>query len=87
MSDKRYQHCPWYEKLWRRRHQLKVPYRAMKGWMANRGELSFSTSWSIAVGISHGRMNWIHTVEEIYGEDWRERWLEALDATTEDESE
>jgi hypothetical protein len=26
-------------------------------------------------------MGWIYTVEEIYGEDWRERWLEALDAT------
>jgi hypothetical protein len=71
--EKRYQECGPLEKFWRRRHQLRVPYEAVRGWLWERRNLpadeheTFGVHWSIALGSADLRMNWVYTWEEAFG--------------------
>lgn len=62
-ASKRYQHQPWYVRLWRRRHLLSVPIRALRSWARMRG--SFRNCWALEVGMAHVRMNWLYDWAEI----------------------
>lgn len=74
MTVKRYQECSPLVKLWRRRHQLLIPFRAVYWWVwmrLHRGATppdSFPVLWSISVGLSDNRMDWWYTIEEVFGE-------------------
>lgn len=66
----RYQHQPWYVKLWRRRHYVPIPLAALRMWLSRPhcedGEvLSFKVCWSIAIGLAQVKMNWLHDWSEI----------------------
>jgi len=64
----RYQFQPWYIKLWRRRHYLRIPYSAFRMVILTRcGErpFSFRTAWSVAIGLADVKMNWVYDWNEI----------------------
>jgi len=67
MKDNRYQHQPWYIKLWRRRWYLLIPYTALDAWL--HGSERWKICWSLAVGITQIKMNWHYYIEEINWED------------------
>lgn len=65
--DNRYQHQPWYVRLWRRRHELTVPLVAWGQWRrlgSDGTRNSFGFAWSIARGLAHARMKWWYYAEE-----------------------
>lgn len=70
-SDNRFQHQPWYVRLWRRRHQLAVPFQATRWWLHHRNkghpDSDFRFHWSLAMGIAHHRMKWTYTSAEVFG--------------------
>lgn len=77
--DDRYQFQPPHVKLWRRRHQLRVPYDFVRmtyyacvrgDWFNHSDPMVFraTTCWSLAQGYAHARMNWVHTLEEVMEE-------------------
>lgn len=68
MTDDRYQNQPWHIRLWRRRHQLTVPYVALRLYL--RGSTSDSTrpwssAWHWALGEADLAMKWYYTGDEI----------------------
>lgn len=76
-EPKRYQDCPWYVRLWRRRWYLLVPWWTLRfrftPWVEpDTGEIvkdepynSWETSWKIALGTATGKMNWYYTWDEV----------------------
>ena len=60
---KRYQECRWYEKLWRRRHYLRIPLNAISIWWKSNEK--FKHAWSIAHGMADFMMGWYYTQEEV----------------------
>lgn len=80
--DPRYQHQRWYVKLWRRRHQVFVPFTALSIRKGMRGkkvapelpdsrDYEFRDAWGLAVGLSHVKMKWYFDWEEV-----KQRWDE-----------
>jgi hypothetical protein len=65
--DDRYQFQPWYIKLWRRRHQLVIPYMTFRYcWVGDwPGIDTWKLAWRVAVGEADYRMNWLYTLEEV----------------------
>jgi hypothetical protein len=71
----RYQDCPWYVRLWRRRWYLMVPIWTIQyfktPWTNEDGSLgeeswnTWSLSYSIAVGEAQGKMRWYYTMDEV----------------------
>ena len=65
----RYQHQPWYVKLWRRRHYIPIPLVALRIYWAGRkvraDEPAFRIALSIAIGLAQVKMNWLHDWSEI----------------------
>ena len=64
----RFQYRPWYVRLWRRRHLISIPYRAIRTWwkaLNTHSPLSFKNAWSIEHGWAHIAMDWYYTSEEI----------------------
>lgn len=65
----RYQHAAWYVRVWRWRHLLAVPARAVRlyrrGKYTNRAPLSWVNAWSLAKGIAHIHMHWYYTWDEL----------------------
>lgn len=66
----RYQFQPWYVRIWRRRHYIPIPFRALRFWCASlegggHSYLSFRSCWSIAKGLAQGRMNWVYDWSEV----------------------
>lgn len=62
----RYQDCPWYIKLWRRRYYLLVPINALRFYifynLIDKNDLfsSFRTCWGFEVGLAQCKMNWVY---------------------------
>jgi hypothetical protein len=64
----RYQHQPWYIKLWRNRWTLMVPV-----WFLRRIGLKWDDGsvlppahvWSLARGTAHHKMDWWYTMDEV----------------------
>jgi len=63
MED-RYQYQPWYVKMWRRRHYLRIPFVAFKMWIQSKEE--FGLCWSLAIGCAQADMKWYYTMEEVF---------------------
>lgn len=76
MEDQnRYQYQPWYVRLWRKRHLIPIPYRAIKTWwraLGSHSQVSFKNAWSIEHGFAHVEMEWYYTSEEMW-EKWNEQ--------------
>ena len=70
-KENRFQFQPWYVKLWRRRHQLLIPYEALRTYMGGRKRNSWGSrsawhiAWSIAVGEADMKMEWWWTSDEL----------------------
>lgn len=73
MNDKdRYQFQPWYVKLWRNRHEMMVPWYAIKAWLkqikkpeTDPMRLTFKQCWSICKGIADGCKGHYYTWDEV----------------------
>lgn len=77
-KEKRYQECPWYVRLWRRRWYLMIPIWATQSYFVpwrnpKNGKLAhnhpykpFWQAWSIAVGTAHSKMRWYYTWDEVF---------------------
>ena len=66
-TDRRYQDCQWYEKLWRRRYYIIVPFNALIFWWQSRKNeypFQFKTCLSLSIGLAQSKMNWVY--------DWKE---------------
>ncbi len=61
----RYQHSPWYVKIWRWRWKLLVPFEAMEILIANLGEEGPRVCWKIAQGLAEYRMHWYYDWDTI----------------------
>ncbi len=59
----RYQHQPWYIRLWRRRWYLMIPWYA---WGFRK--ITDFPAWSIAKAVAQGKMGWYYTMDEVFGE-------------------
>lgn len=65
MREKRYQECNPIEKLWRRRHYLKIPFKWIQWKVFTREKnLNNKTCWRLLVGLAQSDMNWYYTEEE-----------------------
>ena len=83
--EKRYQHCAWYVRLWRRRHYLGIPLEALDIWWHNGAHrkdreddwpISFKLAWSIAIGSAQGRMGWYYNWKEVFGKTQKQSMRE-----------
>jgi len=74
--DNRYQNQPWYVRLWRRRHYLRVPFDFLRYQLrSNQAKDAFfgdcapgerrRFNWGLAIGCAQVRMNWVYDWEEI----------------------
>lgn len=62
----RFQDQPWYIKLWRYRHYLRIPYSTIiYRYRSKIAEKNWKYAYSIAMGEAHYRMKWIYTLEEV----------------------
>jgi len=68
MTEKkdRYQNQTFLVKLFRRRHQIRVPYDTIKFYFEQERdgkEFTFCQCFDVAVGWSHIKMKWVYTWE------------------------
>jgi hypothetical protein len=73
-NEKRYQNCSWYEKLWRRRHYISVPWVGFKIWWHERRRplddeddwrMTFGQCVGLAKGLAQAKMNWVYDWDEV----------------------
>ena len=62
MATKRFQECNWYEKLWRYRFYLAIPFKWI--WFKN-PYMSGKNLWKLLIGEAQANMNWTYTMEEV----------------------
>lgn len=68
MNELRYQHAPWYVKLWRRRWYAYIPIEAFKLWWIDQHTTDPwgpKFWWGTAVGSAQMRMNWVYAFDEL----------------------
>ena len=67
-SDKRYQECSWYGKLWRCRHYILVPINTIKSFFSHGLSAIQHThmSWKIHIGLAQSNMKYYYTSEEVF---------------------
>ena len=74
--DDRFQHQPWYVKLWRLRHYVRAPYYAWRFWRADQqtdDPWGWRYAWNVGIGEAQGHMNWIYTWDEVKADlGWKE---------------
>lgn len=64
--EKRYQECSSLEKLWRRRHYLKIPFRWLKWRLFSKDkQLNSKTTWRLLIGMAQSDMKWYYTEDEV----------------------
>lgn len=66
-KTKRFQECGIFEKLWRLRRYLLVPYWAFRTYIKTPEfvDYRFKNSWRLAVGSAQCEMNWVYTMDEV----------------------
>ncbi len=78
VTERRYQECGLIERAWRRRHQLRVPFDAIRWWWRQNRVLpvgkrdSFGITWDIAMWMADFRMRWYYTMAEVLRDEGRE---------------
>jgi len=84
LLDGRYQHQPWYVKIWRRvKYQWNLPWVAFSIWRWEKikslsddhhERMSWRNCWGLANGLSQVKMNWVYDWEEV-----KDRWFDKPD--------
>ena len=68
-NKKRFQECNWYEKLWRYRFYLAIPFKwcwyLIVRYFTNYGPFNGRTMWGLLIGLAQCDMNWTYTMEEV----------------------
>ncbi len=66
-DESRYQDQPPWVRLWRRRHQLRAPYWAIKYWLSDDEHLRrrWGNCWLMAMADADVLMRWWYTGEEV----------------------
>lgn len=74
MKTIRYQDCPWYIRLWRRRHYLRIPWLTWNVWRSatlwesttsrTHWKMSLKRAWILAVGLVQADMNWVYDLSD-----------------------
>lgn len=69
---RRFQCQPWYIRLWRYRHYLPIPFRAVRWWISDHirkdgRKEPFDLFWGLAIGLAQGPMKWYYTMFETFG--------------------
>lgn len=80
---RRYQDCNWPVRLWRRRHQLRIPFVAISIWRYEQKRdlddeddwrMTFGQCWGLAIGLSGCfRGLWCRIVRVCTSAAWRSR--------------
>ena len=61
-----FQDQPWYIKLWRYRHYLRIPYNTIiYRYFSNIADKKWKHAYSIAIGDAQIKMRWLYTLEEV----------------------
>ena len=71
-----FQDQPWYIKLWRYRHYLRIPYSTIiYRYRSKIAEKNWKYAYSIAIGDAQIKMRWVYTLQEVkeYLESKREK--------------
>jgi len=69
MKEKRYQECNALEKIWRRRHYLKIPFKWIHWRLFTRNsDLNGKTVWRLFIGVAQMDMRWYYTDKEVRAE-------------------
>ena len=65
MTD-RFQDQPWYIKLWRYRHYLRIPYSTIiYRYRSKIAEKNWKLAYDLSVGDAQIKMNWLYTLDEV----------------------
>lgn len=65
MKD-RFQDQPWYIKLWRYRHYLRIPYSTIiYRYRSKIAEKNWKLAYDLAVCNAQIKMNWLYTLDEV----------------------
>ena len=65
MTD-RFQDQPWYIKLWRYRHYLRIPYSTIiYRYRSKIAEKNWKFAYDLAVGDAQIKMDWLYTLDEV----------------------
>lgn len=65
MKD-RFQDQPWYIKLWRYRHYLRIPYSTIiYRYRSKIAEKNWKLAYDLSVGDAQIKMNWLYTLDEV----------------------
>lgn len=64
-GDHRYQHQPWWIRLWRRRYLLRVPHRTLVCWWATSWDLTLAQAWSIERGFADHYADYGYMCDEL----------------------
>jgi hypothetical protein len=68
-STLRYQDCTLLGKLWRRRHQLLIPFEALSLYFSQplgaEERMPLGLCWATASGLACSRMNWVYPMGEV----------------------
>ena len=61
-----FQDQPWYIKLWRYRHYLRIPYSTIiYRYRSKIAEKNWKYAYSIAIGDAQLKMRWIYSLQEV----------------------
>jgi hypothetical protein len=61
-----FQDQPWYIKLWRYRHYLRIPYSTIiYRYRSKIAEKNWKYAYSIAIGDAQLKMRWVYTLQEV----------------------
>jgi hypothetical protein len=85
MDKKRFQECNWYEKLWRYRFYLALPFQwlyhaTITPIVVNNDEggdplvMNGRGLWKLLIGLAQIKMDWYYTMDEVMAES--EKWKE-----------
>jgi hypothetical protein len=63
----RFQHQPWYIKLWRYRYYILIPLYTIQIYFKTKTKwnLTLKQAWSIEKGMAQVKMNWLYSWEEV----------------------
>lgn len=61
-----FQDQPWYIKLWRYRHYLRIPYSTIiYRYRSKIAEKNWKYAYSIAIGDAQLKMRWVYSLQEV----------------------
>jgi hypothetical protein len=61
---KRIQECSWYEKLWRYRFYIRIPFEWVWIIIKSKNTIGYKQLWGILIGTAQVDMGWTYTMDE-----------------------